>query len=397
MKSLAGLPSAADPVLAGLIDEYIALRRAGEPTNLEAFALRHAEHADALRRLLPALEVLDDLGRSPGLAPAQGGPEAPGELGDYRLLREIGRGGMGIVYEAEQVSLRRRVALKVLSFAAALDARSLQRFKNEAQAVAHLHHANIVPIYAVGSDRGVHYYAMQLIEGQTLADVIRTLRRDDAAASDKVPAALATEGSNRSRPYFRAVARLGEQAAEALDHAHQQGVIHRDVKPANLLLDATGRLWVADFGLSRCRAEPGLTGTGDVVGTLRYMSPEQALAKRALIDHRSDIYALGVTLYETLTRPSGPSGTSRSSGRAPRCSSWPRQGSWLPLLSCGTSNNSSKRCCSSFRRRRQRHSSRGVEQKRMLARRSLGRRGSSCSSTRSPTDRRSKAMNCIGR
>jgi tetratricopeptide (TPR) repeat protein len=252
-----------------------------------------------------------------------------GCLGDYRILRELGRGGMGVVYEAEQVSLGRRVALKVLPFAAALDAKQLQRFKNEAVAAAHLHHPHIVPVYFVGCERGVHYYAMQFIDGQSLAEVLAVLRRatdDDRTDSvgaefesgreagplaNAAPARpitpLVTEHSARSPAFFRTAARLGAQAAEALDHAHEEGVIHRDVKPGNLLLDATGHLWVADFGLARCRTGPGLTGTGDMVGTLRYMSPEQALGKQGLIDHRSDIYALGATLYEALTlRPPYP-------------------------------------------------------------------------------------------
>jgi tetratricopeptide (TPR) repeat protein len=300
MSNLVSLPSAADPILAGLIDEYTALRRSGGPADPEAFARAHPEHAEALRRLLPALDVLDDLGRSAGYAARSGVPEATGVLGDFRLGREVGRGGMGVVYEAEQQSLRRRVALKVLPFAAALDARHLRRFQNEAQAAAHLHHTNIVPVYAVGCECGVHYYAMQLIEGQSLAEVLRTLRREGAPPPGAAPAALCAEPSTRSPSYFRGAARLGVQAAEALDYAHQQGVIHRDVKPANLLLDAAGRLWVTDFGLALSRSEPGLTGTGGVVGTLRYMSPEQALAKRALVDHRSDVYSLGVTLYEAL-------------------------------------------------------------------------------------------------
>jgi serine/threonine protein kinase len=168
-----------------------------------------------------------------------------------------------------------------------------------------LHHSNIVPIYAVGCERGVHYYAMQFIDGQSLAEVIEQLRRSRAKPStvegDTPAAALSTVLSARGGEFFRAVARLGVQAAEALDHAHQQGIIHRDVKPSNLLLDAVSHLWVADFGLARFQAGPGMTATGGTVGTLRYMSPEQALAKRALVDHRSDVYALGVTLYEALT------------------------------------------------------------------------------------------------
>ena len=259
-------------------------------------------------------------------------------LWDFRLLREVGRGGMGIVYEAEQISLGRRVALKVLPFAATMDPKQLQRFKNEAQAAAHLHHTNIVPVFGVGCERGVHYYAMQFIEGQTLAHVIADLRAhadlpgkadpyEEATAApatrDYQPApvrsssescsppaamtptrpiaALSTEHSIKSAAYFRTVASLGIQAALALEHAHDQGVIHRDIKPANLLVDARANLWITDFGLAHCQNQAGLTMSGDLVGTLRYMSPEQALAKRVIVDHRTDIYSLGATLYELLT------------------------------------------------------------------------------------------------
>jgi serine/threonine protein kinase/Tfp pilus assembly protein PilF len=267
-----------------------------------------------------------------------------GQLGDFRLVREVGRGGMGIVYEAVQISLNRRVALKVLPFAGALDPKQLQRFKNESQAAAHLQHQHIVPVYFVGCERGVHFYAMQYIDGQTLAQLIAELRRsageeraptprdellpataETAAAPlppadaqpttgysptrlmpapptpDTVPqAGLATERSHRTATYFRTVGRLGEQAAEALHHAHEMGVVHRDVNPGNLLLDGRGNVWVTDFGLARMQTEASLTLSGDLVGTVRYMSPEQALANRVIIDHRPDVYSLGATLYELL-------------------------------------------------------------------------------------------------
>lgn len=256
-----------------------------------------------------------------------------GQLGDYQLLREIGRGGMGIVYEAHQISLNRRVALKVLPFATALDPKQLQRFKNEAQAAAQLHHNAIVPVYAVGNERGVHYYAMQYIEGQSLATMIRELRQQasprqiapafsspndlpstgpygvdeptppPAAAESPTQAvtAISTERSSRSARFYRRVAELGIRATEALEHAHQEGVVHRDIKPANLLVDDRGNLWITDFGLALFHSDAGLTMTGELLGTLRYMSPEQAMGKRMLVDHRTDIYSLGVTLYELLT------------------------------------------------------------------------------------------------
>jgi serine/threonine protein kinase/tetratricopeptide (TPR) repeat protein len=286
--------------------------------------------------------------------PAPAAPEAAevlGQLGDFRLLREVGRGGMGVVYEAEQLSLNRRVALKVLPFAAALDPRRLQRFKNEAQAAAHLQHQHIVPVYYVGLERGVHFYAMQFIDGQTLAQMIHELRRQAGAdtagdraghrapdpeqttpyRADSVPAEDAATATVRDLPahaetpppspsawscgrgpqFFLAAARLAAQAAEALEHAHQLGVVHRDIKPGNLLVDGRGALWVTDFGLAQVQGDAKLTLSGDLVGTLRYMSPEQALAQRVVVDHRADIYSLGVTLYELLTLEPAFGGTDR--------------------------------------------------------------------------------------
>jgi serine/threonine protein kinase len=232
-----------------------------------------------------------------------------GRLGDFRLIREIGRGGMGVVYEAEQLSLRcRRVALKVLPFASAIDPRRLQRFKNEATAAAHLHHEHIVPVYAVGCERGVHFYAMQFIEGQSLAALIAEQRRSATEVPGTVPAEstapvarLSTERNFRGTSHFDWIAELGRQAALALEHAHQTGIVHRDVKPANLLLDPCEQLWVTDFGLAQMAGDSGLTATGELLGTLRYASPEQALGRRGVVDHRSDVYSLGATLYELLT------------------------------------------------------------------------------------------------
>jgi tetratricopeptide (TPR) repeat protein len=313
-------PTEPDAGLDELLDGIAEKVRAGEPVDVEALARAHPGRAGELRRMLPAMQVLADLDASC----RPGGPGDPsrevsslGALGDFRLLREVGRGGMGVVYEAEQISLGRRVALKVLPLAATMDPRYLQRFHNEARAAAALHHPNIVPVYAVGQERGVHFYAMQFIDGRTLADLVAERRPGAATAAqpttsesapppappDTAPAAAATASTlpaGSGPAYFRRVAELGVQAAEALEHAHRLGVVHRDVKPANLMLDAAGRLWVTDFGLARLGADGGLTVTGDLLGTLRYMSPEQALAKHGLVDHRTDVYALGVTLYELL-------------------------------------------------------------------------------------------------
>jgi tRNA A-37 threonylcarbamoyl transferase component Bud32 len=293
------------PGLLQAVREYQAALEGGGRLSRQELLARHPEIASELAECLDGLEFLH--AAAPGLQP----PEAPappppdGTLGDFRLLREIGRGGMGVVYEAEQISLCRRVALKVLPLAATLDARQRQRFENEARAAAHLHHPHIVPVFAVGCERGVHYYAMQLIDGLTLAAVIDHLRqapRPAAPPADTVAgAASLTHQSVGSATFFRTVATLGVQAAEALEYAHQMGIVHRDVKPANLLLDARGNLWVTDFGLARFQSCPALTSPGDLVGTLHYMSPEQA-AGQPVIDPRSDVYSLGATLYDLLTQ-----------------------------------------------------------------------------------------------
>jgi WD40 repeat protein/serine/threonine protein kinase len=310
--------SANDPVLNRLVEELTEKLHAGEAVNLSDYTSRHPEQAERLSRLWPALRMLSQLSHS-AVAEASRAHSADvldetlGEVGDYRLVREVGRGGMGVVFEAVQVSLGRKVALKVLPFAAALDPNQLRRFLTEAQAAAQLHHTNIVPVFSVGCERGVHYYAMQFIEGRSLAQMI--LEQKSAESSKREPlshvAGSSTLASTGSRARFRMVAELGIQAAEALDHAHRLGVVHRDIKPANLLLDTRGNLWLTDFGLARFQDEVGLTLTGDLLGTLRYMSPEQALAHRGTVDHRTDLYALGVTLYELLTLRPAVEGTNR--------------------------------------------------------------------------------------
>jgi serine/threonine protein kinase len=259
----------------------------------------------------------------------------PQRLGDFEILREVGRGGMGVVYEARQVSLNRRVALKVLSGGLGLTPKAVQRFRREAEAAARLHHTNIVPVYATGEESGTHFYAMELIDGPSLEHVIRQLRasreRQRSEDDKKTPLANApgSPGDTSRSPdlvatgpyipdsgpvstlsasslssdghYFDTVARMIAEVADALEYAHQQGVVHRDIKPSNLLLSPASRLSVNDFGLARMLEQPGMTQSGEFVGTPAYMSPEQITAGRIPLDHRTDIYSLGATLYELLT------------------------------------------------------------------------------------------------
>jgi WD40 repeat protein/serine/threonine protein kinase len=340
-----------------LAEEFLERQRQGQRPTVAEYVERHPHLAGEIRTFFPALGLIEQLklrsGEQTGSEAASDVPEEPGaplqQLGDYRILREIGRGGMGVVYEAEQEALGRRVALKVLLGPAAQDAKMLARFRRESRTAAQLHHTNIVPVFDVGQQNGLCYYAMQFIRGQALDEVFRELQHlraesrpgsakeaapagslarslwtgkyDRAAASGTAnhecgPAIAVEPGpepaettaaalpdhselssveSNYQR-YCRNVARLGLQAGQALAYAHAHGIIHRDIKPANLLLDTSGVLWVSDFGLVKTQ-DPALTDTGDLVGTLRYMAPERF---RGECDALADVYALGLTLYELL-------------------------------------------------------------------------------------------------
>ncbi len=246
------------------------------------------------------------------------------QLGDYEIIRVVGHGGMGIVYEARQVSLGRRLALKVLHAGSAMDPRALARFHNEIQAAALLAHPHIVHVLDVGKHDGIHFYTMCFIDGISLADLkhkvselhatcrlgsgitpkgLAALRQQIVERPDNVerPSNRSGKASPVSTEYYRSIATLMHQAAEALHYAHQHGIVHRDIKPSNLLIDERGELWITDFGLARIENSDSLTETGDMLGTLRFMSPEQISADRRLVDHRSDIYSLGATLYELST------------------------------------------------------------------------------------------------
>ncbi len=241
-------------------EEFVERCRRGESPSVDEYIERYPEHAETIRKLLPAVAMIERLGRvALPEAEVQPARPIPQQLGEFRIVRELGRGGMGVVYEAVQESLGRSVALKVIH-QVQLDGRRLERFHREAQAIARLHHTNIVPIFAVGESDGLAYYAMQYIRGRGLDAMLDDWRR----------------GRTLDSAHRRFVAWIGIQAAEALQYAHEQGILHRDVKPANLLVDEQNSVWITDFGLAKLAGQDDLTRTGDVIGTLQVSCPGSA-------------------------------------------------------------------------------------------------------------------------
>jgi len=349
--------------LEALAEEFARRKRGGDNVALEEYVERYPDLASDIRDLFPVAAMLDKAAPSTG----QESTEAiePGvRLGEYQLLRVIGRGGMGVVYQAEHVALGSVAAIKVLP-ASRSGPKGRERFQREASAAARMHHPNIVRVFDFGCHGDSLYYVMPLVEGwgldrlignhlsilpeqdrhdaqiskdgmpPTKHDLAVTLARSDLQSEapqefpDQDTGHVATELTYRSssigsRPddLWSWVAKLGIQAADALDYAHSTGIVHRDVKPSNLMIDADNHVYVTDFGLAKLVDEHSLTATGDLLGTLRYMPPE-AFAGRA--DHRSDIYGLGLTLYELLAdRPAlseserGPLMTAITEGRIAR-------------------------------------------------------------------------------
>jgi len=275
---------ASEEQIGEILREVCDRRDRGEEVERDALLQAHPELAEALRARLAALDALEE-----ALGGSARGP--PARLGDYRILRTLGRGGMGVVYEAEQLSMQRRVALKVLAPAFTTTPQSVKRFQREAKAAGRLQHTNIVPVYALGREGGHWYYAMELVEGRSLREVIDDCKAEAGGAA----------GSTAAKERFGGLAEMFAGVAEGLALAHGEGIIHRDVKPSNLLVAADGVLKIVDFGLARLTdGGASLTATGDILGTPAYMSPEQAAARMPL-DERTDVYSLGATLYECLT------------------------------------------------------------------------------------------------
>jgi serine/threonine protein kinase/WD40 repeat protein/tetratricopeptide (TPR) repeat protein len=369
----------ADSVVGAIVESFLVRFRAGDRPSLAELATHHPELADQLLEIIPALVELERLADSTGsftkLARDQADEpttDYPASLGEFKILRRIGGGGMGEVFEAEHQSLKSRVALKLMQSRFRNDPKFLRRFHLEARSAAALHHTNIVTVFDYGEQDGICYYAMQYIDGQPLdrvLDDIRRLRAEEGhprAREPEVAGASATDLTTRSiaqnlitgqfltglapgladvetrpsgrttnrpdhsgrtsarpksvpdpgteatslgsssfegspeRLYYIEVAKIGAQVADALDHAHRAGVLHRDIKPSNLLLDALGNVWVTDFGLAKLVDSEDASGSADMVGTIRFMSPERF---RGISEPNGggDIYALGATLYELAT------------------------------------------------------------------------------------------------
>ncbi len=375
-----------------IAESFAARLERGERPSIEEYKQKYPEYAERIEAVFPALVMLENVESKVPDRNLAVDDSIPQVLGEYEIIQEVGRGGMGIVFEAKHSTMRRRVALKVLPKSSAKKPSYLTRFLTEARSAGQLHHTNIVPVFEVGEADGLHYYAMQFIHGENLdrviEDIIRLRKQSgnfnsgnrrgstpgnltsgpqmnqtdvhkthgglsesiahelvvgqcsnrtagkpdihartaaystagDTSQTDKITDAAdvvirssdnssarlsdSVFGSKNSSTmirtrsiYHQRVAAVGVQVAEALDHAHNHGVLHRDVKPANLILDTDGTVWVTDFGLAKFEMED-LTQTGDIIGTLRYMAPERFAGKA---DRRSDIYSLGLTLYELCT------------------------------------------------------------------------------------------------
>jgi WD40 repeat protein len=291
-------PTDLSPEVESALNEYLELIESGSLSDQLQWKSRHSDLMPQLEPFLEGLRLLQQhslpLRADAAAVLDDVAPESTQKrLGDFQLLHQIGRGGMGVVYEAEQLSLHRRVAVKVLPFAGAFDSTLRQRFELEAQAAAQLHHPHIVPVFTVGCERGIHFYAMQLIRGSSVAALIEQLRH--GRSDNSIPQSV------REASWFQKVARFGVQTAQGLQYAHGQGIVHRDIKPANLLINEKEDLFITDFGLASTREATGLTASGHITGTLRYASPEQIQGGKTNVDARTDIYSLGSTLYELLT------------------------------------------------------------------------------------------------
>lgn len=312
-----------------IAEEFSQAIRSGRRPSVDAYVAKYGDRSGKLRSLLSSIAMIEGLKQQAADLPPPAGIHSAKieQLDDYKIVREIGRGGMGVVLEAIHQSLGRRVAIKVLASNLLGDTKHLARFRREARAAARLRHTNIVPVFGVGQSNDHHYYVMDYIDGmslrqwlgqsveepgndrptlsQSLADTDARFETQsgqgptdsgDCASSDAKQPDIPQRID--SREYFLWAARLMMTVCDALQYAHDQGVLHRDIKPANLLIDRRGEVWIADFGLAKLAEQQAMTMTGDILGTPQYMPPESF---EGTYDVKSEVYAAGLTLYELLT------------------------------------------------------------------------------------------------
>ncbi|MEM7203050.1 MAG: protein kinase [Planctomycetota bacterium] len=303
-------PGPPDP-LSGLVMACLERMDADGDDALNQLCDEHPQHAAALRRRIDRLREIGLLGP----AATRDGADAaamPDSLGEFRLLRLLGRGGMGAVYLAEQPTLGRQVALKVVHPELLYQPGTRERFRREVEIVAGLQHPGIVPIHSVGEAGGIPYFAMELVNGCTLAEVCRELQGRDPrelTGADLARAIAAQTGGDADAAggyifagsWEAACLRILAQVADALEHAHQRSVVHRDLKPSNVMVTPAGRAMLLDFGLASTTGASDLTRSGARLGSLNYMAPEQCRGEVNDLGPRTDVYALGVTMYEILT------------------------------------------------------------------------------------------------
>lgn len=322
-------------VLDDIVEEFTSRLRAGQHPAIEEYQNKHPELKEEIEDLLASVAMIEQIKNSASLTPSPNQKSLNevsklAEIANYDIQREIGRGGMGVVFEAIHKSLGRRVAIKVMPTPVVNSEKYIKRFKREAKAAAKLHHTNIVGVFEVGDGEQYYYYVMDFVDGQGLNEIIRGLRKQKSSEneSSKSRSGIASrtqakidveflkdieagvdakENPKNQQPsisfnhskHFRWAARLGASLADALAYAHDANILHRDIKPSNMILDRKGIVWITDFGLAKdISGEINLTKTGDVIGTPQYLAPESLEGE---YDQRSEVYCLGLTLYELAT------------------------------------------------------------------------------------------------
>lgn len=298
-----------------LVTEFSDRARLGQKPSIDDYVERYPALATQIRELFPMVAAMEQWkGERESELLRQQLPDQfkLKQLGDCRLIREIGRGGMGVVFEALEGSIERRVAVKLLPWRISMVPHRQERFEREAQTIAKLRHASIVPIFRFGRHDDYAYYVMQYVESLNLGQIIAALiDREQISFAQEIRDSIASDSEHESqrpasadrkgmkRDSWKSFARIGAQVAQALRHAHRKGVLHNDVKPGNLLIDAAGKVFVTDFGLAE-PLDPDSSEQDDTVnGTLRYMAPERL---QGICDETSDVYSLGVTLFELITQ-----------------------------------------------------------------------------------------------